>query len=230
MNPDEEVRGLHAQGITGRGVGIAIIDSFLYTDHAEYRDRLRWYDEVDGRRGDPAVWHASGVASVAVGKTVGVAPDADLYFVGLGALWSNLPTGSWLAAPARAIHSGQQQAAAIRRILAMNRRLPPGRKIRAISMSIGWGLGGHGATAAAVEEAHRAGIFVSSLELGATRYGPVRIASPEGPDRYSIAPAAGSWTIAYWAGRYALSCQQNPSMTPERFRAKVIEAPLRRED
>jgi hypothetical protein len=42
VNPDPEVRRLHAQGITGRHVGVAIIDSFLYTDHQEYRDRLRW--------------------------------------------------------------------------------------------------------------------------------------------------------------------------------------------
>jgi hypothetical protein len=31
-----------------------MIDSFLYTDHQEYRDRLRWYDEIDGRARDTA--------------------------------------------------------------------------------------------------------------------------------------------------------------------------------
>jgi subtilisin family serine protease len=123
VNPDAEVRRLHAQGITGRHVGIAIIDSFLYTDHREYGDRLRWYDEIDGRPGDPAVWHGTAVASIAVGRTVGVAPEADLYFIGLGAIWANQPIGSWLAAPARGIHTGQHQALAIRRILEMNRRL-----------------------------------------------------------------------------------------------------------
>jgi len=130
------VRRLHAQGITGRRVGIAIIDSFLYTGHQEYRDRLRWYDEIDGRQGDPAVWHG---------------------------------------------------------------------------------------TAAAVEEARRAGILVASLDLGAAPYGPVRIASAAAPDRYLTVGAAGSWSMAYWAGRYALPCQQDPSITPERFRQAVFE-------
>jgi subtilisin family serine protease len=224
VNPDPEVLRLHAQGITGQGVGIAIVDSFLYTDHQEYRDRLRWYDEIDGRRGDPAVWHSAAVASIAAGRTVGVAPDADLYFVGLGMIWSNMPIGSWLAAPSRAIHAGQHQALAIRRILEMNRRLEPDRKIRVISMSIGWGPAGLRDTAAALEEARRDGIFVSTAALDAPPYGPVRIASADAPDRYTTAVAAGSWAIAYWAGRYALACQQDPSMTPARFRETTRNA------
>ena len=223
VNPDPEVRRLHAQGITGRHVGVAIIDSFLYTDHQEYRDRLRCYDEVDGRSGDPAVWHGTAVASIAVGRTVGVAPEAELYFIGLGVIWANQPIRSWFAAPARAIHAGQHQALAIRRILEINRRLEPDRKIRVISMSIGWGPKWLSSTAAAVEEARRSGIMVSSLDLGAAPYGPVRIASAAAPDRYITVGAAGSWSMAYWAGRYALECQQDPSMTPERFRKTVLE-------
>ena len=35
-NPGLGVRQLHAQGVTGRGVGIAIIDRFLLVDHQEY--------------------------------------------------------------------------------------------------------------------------------------------------------------------------------------------------
>jgi subtilisin family serine protease len=65
INPDQEVRRLHAQGITGRKIGIAVIDSFLYTGHQEYCARLRWYDESDGRAGDPAVWHGTATASLA---------------------------------------------------------------------------------------------------------------------------------------------------------------------
>lgn len=223
VNPDPEVRRLHAQGIDGRHVGIAMIDSFLYTEHQEYRDRLRWYDEIDGRPSDPAVWHGTGVASLAVGRTVGVAPAADLYFVGLGVIWSNQPIGGWFAAPARAIHAGQHQALAIRRILEINRRLEPGRKIRVISMSIGWGPEWLSSTAPLVDEARRAGIMVSSLDLGAPPYGPVRIASAAAPDRYLTVGAAGSWAMAYWAGRFALACQQDPSMTPDRFRKALLE-------
>jgi len=223
VNPDPEVRRLHAQGITGRHVGVAIIDSFLYTDHQEYRDRLRWYDEIDGRPGDPAAFHGTAVASIAVGRTVGVAPEADLYFIGLGVIWANQPVGSWFAAPARAIHAGQHQALAIRRILEINRRLEPDRKIRVISMSIGWGPKWLSSTAAAVEEARRAGILVASLDLGAAPYGPVRIAGAAAPDRYITVGPAGSWSMAYWAGRYALACRQDPSMTPERFRQTIFD-------
>ena len=223
VNPDPEVRYLHAQGITGRHIGVAMIDSFLFTEHQEYRDRLRWYDEIDGRPGDPAGYHGTAVASIAVGRTVGVAPDADLYFIGLGVIWANQPFGSWFAAPSRAAHAGQHQALAIRRILEINQRLEPDRKIRVISMSIGWGPKWlRSGTAGAVDEARRAGILVSSLDLGAAPYGPVRIASAAAPDRYITVGAAGSWSMAYWAGRYALACQQDPSMTPERFRSTVL--------
>lgn len=41
LNPDEEVRRLHARGIMGRHVGIAIIDRPLLTRHQEFADRLR---------------------------------------------------------------------------------------------------------------------------------------------------------------------------------------------
>lgn len=218
VNPTEEVRRLHARGITGRGIGVAVIDSFLLTDHIEFRDRLRWYDEIDSRAADPAGWHGTATASIAVGRTVGVAPDADLYVVGLGLIWANQPIGNLFAAARRAAHTGQPQAIAIRRILELNRRLPRDRKIRAISMAIGWGPRWLSDTTAAVEEARGAGIFVSSLDLAATPVGPVRIASSAGPDRYITVDAAGSWSIAYWAGRYALACQQDPSIDPNRFR------------
>jgi hypothetical protein len=106
INPDPEVCRLHSLEIRGRRIGIAVIDSFLYTEHEKFRDRLRWYDEIDGRAGDPAVWHGTAAASLAAGRTVGVASEADVYYIGLGLIWSNQPIGSWFAAPARAVHSG----------------------------------------------------------------------------------------------------------------------------
>lgn len=112
---------------------------------------------------------------------------------------------------------GQHQGLAIRRILELNRRLEPGRKIRVISMSIGPGPRGLNDTAAAVAEARRAGIFVATWDLGGAPYGPVRIASASGPERYATVAASGSWAIAYWAGRYALECERDRAATPERF-------------
>ena len=46
-NPGLGVRSLHKEGITGRGVRIAILDQPLLVDHQEYADRLRLYEEVD---------------------------------------------------------------------------------------------------------------------------------------------------------------------------------------
>jgi subtilisin family serine protease len=211
-NPGDEVRRLHARGLTGKNVGIAIIDRFLLAGHREYADRLRWYDEIDSAPAEPAGWHATAVASIAAGRTVGVAPEADLYFVGLGMNWKGEPFGNLFFAARRAAHTGMPVALAIRRILEMNRRLEPGRKIRVISISIG------GAPPEAIAEARRAGLFVSAADLRLAPMGPVTIASPAGPDAYTTHKRpAGSWAIAWWAGRYALACQEDPSMTPERF-------------
>ncbi|MFW5850507.1 MAG: hypothetical protein ACOCXN_12150, partial [Spirochaetota bacterium] len=44
-NPGLGVQALHDRGITGRGVGIAIIDQPLLTTHEEYADRLLLYEE-----------------------------------------------------------------------------------------------------------------------------------------------------------------------------------------
>jgi hypothetical protein len=79
-NPGLGIRALHARGVTGRGVGIAIIDQALLTDHAEYGNRLKLYEEIHQMPSD-AQMHAPAVASIAVGSSVGVAPEADLYFI-----------------------------------------------------------------------------------------------------------------------------------------------------
>lgn len=86
INPGLGIRKLHRQGITGRGVGIAIIDNPLLVDHKEYVDQLRFYEE-DLEILDciplksKAHMHGPGVTSIAVGKNVGVAPEADLYYI-----------------------------------------------------------------------------------------------------------------------------------------------------
>src|SRR5688500_12818772 len=45
-NPGLGVRALHARGITGRGVAIAVIDQPLLVQHQEYAGRLRLYEDV----------------------------------------------------------------------------------------------------------------------------------------------------------------------------------------
>jgi hypothetical protein len=81
-NPGLGVRGPHERGITGRGVGIAIVDQPLLIEHREYAGRLRLYEEIEIGPSEPSSMHGPAVASLAVGRTIGVAPEADLYYIG----------------------------------------------------------------------------------------------------------------------------------------------------
>jgi hypothetical protein len=155
-NPGLGVRSLHAKGITGRGVGIAIIDNPLLTDHQEYAERLRLYEEDNVRSEAPAHMHGPAVASIAVGKTVGVAPEADLYYIGRWAMDTDGAAGGQPSV------TFKYEAEAIQRILQINEQLPPDRKIRVISISFGWGFGQRGylEVAAAAQKAKAAGMLV----------------------------------------------------------------------
>ncbi len=153
-NPGLGIRRLHEQGITGRGVGVAIIDQTLLVDHQEYAGQLRLYEEMDDVRDGwlEAQMHGAAVASTAVGKTVGVAPDADLYYI------ATTDCGARAGEPI----DFSCRAQSIRRILEVNEQLPADRKIRVISISYGWtpDSKGYDEIAAAAEEAKAAGMFV----------------------------------------------------------------------
>ncbi|MGB7539280.1 MAG: S8 family serine peptidase [Anaerolineales bacterium] len=159
-NPGLGIRALHALGITGRGVGIAIIDQTLVADHREYAGRLRLYEEVGYGLDSPASMHGPAVASIAVGKTVGVAPEADLYFIA-----DSMCTGENSDSADYAC-----LAKSVRRIMDINQSLPEGRKIRVLSISIGWGpdAKGYEEIMDAVRAANAAGIFVVTTSLEVT--------------------------------------------------------------
>lgn len=246
-NPGLGVRSLHALGITGRGVGIAIIDQELLVEHQEYADRLRFYEKIGSSQDKGmASMHAAAVASIAVGKTVGVAPEADLYFI-------DGFTGKCFGVPTL-YHCLAQS---IRRILEINAELPEGAKIRAISISRGHKPGDEGSDdwEAAIQEAEQAGILVANVNekfggLGREplanpddfqSYGPGLFwesyfyenprrmpvstpmdsrttASPTGASDYVYYRVGGmSWSAPYVAGVYALAAQVDPTITPERF-------------
>jgi membrane protease YdiL (CAAX protease family) len=197
-NPGLGVRQLHARGVTGRGVGIAIIDSFLLVDHREYGRQLRWYEELPGIRSLlkpsldlPAHMHGPGVAALAVGKTVGVAPDADLYFIAAD-----------VDDPRRLFWQAHFFAQGIRRIVEVNRTLPPERKIRAISISMGWGpeCPGYADVTAAVNEAAREGIALFALFIDGGFEALGR--PPESdPDRFDSYGPASRWAAEFYDGR-----------------------------
>lgn len=156
-SPGLNIDKLHKEGITGKGIGIAIIDQALLVDHIEYKDNLKLYEEIHWPNSE-AQMHGPAVASIAVGKTIGVAPDADLYYIAEqhGEFKNNSFEWDfiWLAK-------------SIERILEVNETLPEGRKIRVISISVGWDESrkGYKEVAAAVEEAKKQGIFVVSSSL-----------------------------------------------------------------
>ncbi len=151
-NPGLGLRELHARGNDGNGVGIAIIDQGLLTGHTEYAGRLTWYEEITHNLFDNnTAFHASAVSSIAAGKSIGVAPGADLYFISSndvflrGMIWQ--------------LH---YYAMGIRRVIEVNKFLPADRKIRVISISIGSnppGMAGSNDFSAAVRDAEAEGIY-----------------------------------------------------------------------
>jgi hypothetical protein len=199
-DPGLGVRALHKEGITGKGVNIAILDQTLLVDHVEYKDRLRLYEEI--HCGDPqAQMHGPAVTSIAAGKTVGVAPGADVYYIaethGHGG-----PDGFQF--------DFTYLARAIDRIREINQKLPEGRKIRALSISVGWEPQNRGFAEAnaAVERAQSDGIFVISMSLRRTSGGRFILGglgrSPlDDPDALSSVKPGQWWTDIFYTGKYA---------------------------
>ena len=201
-DPGLGMKYLHAKGITGRGVGIAIIDQTLLVDHQEYADRLRVYEEAadvtDGWLGTSM--HAPAVASIAVGKTVGVAPEADLYFIASGGCNGDANIQNF---------DFSCLAKDVLRVIAINQGLPEGRKIRVLSMSIGWvsGQKGYQEITAAVDQAEAAGIFVVSSSLSATygfHFQGMGRDPQSGPDRFNSYLPGYWWAQQFYSGKYNL--------------------------
>jgi len=162
-DPGLGIRSLHNEGITGTGVGIAIIDQTLLVDHVEYKDNIRVYEEDDDITGGwlNTQMHGPAVASIAVGKTTGVAPDADLYYIATGDCGGSTSIEDL---------DFSCRAKAIQRIVEINKTLPTNKKIRVLSMSIGWvpESKGYNEINAALNEAKKEGIFVISSSLDLT--------------------------------------------------------------
>lgn len=197
-DPGLGVKAVHDRGITGKGIGIAIIDQTLLVDHIEYKDRIRVYEEAaditDGWL--ETQMHGPAVASIAVGRTVGVAPEADLYYIA---------TGDCGGATTMADMDFSCRAKAIRRIVEINATLPADRKIRVLSLSWSWKptYKGYDEMVAAVNEAKTAGIFVISTNLDETYglafhgLGRDPLADPNSPESYF--PGIW-WANAFYSG------------------------------
>ena len=161
-DPGLGIRNLHEQGITGKGVKLAIIDQPL-SPHQEYNDRIIHNEDINCRKMGMhnAQMHGASVASIAVGKDIGVAPDADLVYF---SAWQNTkdpqyvekykenlqrilndPDSNWnteyIKQKLTDIENGKQiqtnkpYTDAINRILELNKKLPDNEQISIISVS-----------------------------------------------------------------------------------------------
>lgn len=195
INPGLNVRELHKKGITGRGVGIGIIDQTLLVDHQEYRDRLKLYEEIHNSTQPAfAMMHGPAVASIAVGKSVGVAPESDLYYIA--------ETHGTYSKEGRFEWDFTWVAKSIDRLLEINKTLPADKKIRVISISVGWSKGqnGYDEVNAAVKRADADRVFVISTAIQETHglffHGLGR--DPNKNPDLNASYTAGSW----WARRF----------------------------
>jgi hypothetical protein len=199
-NPGLGIQTLHESGITGANVGIAIIDQPLLVDHIEYAERMRLYEEINIAPDTESQMRSSAVTSIAAGKTTGVAPGADLYYI---ATWTGeRGTGG---KNDFTINFGYY-ARAIQRIVQINKQLPEDRKIRVISIQVGWSAEQPGYTeiTAAVEAAKAAGIFVISSNLKKTHgfklNGLERLPMVDPGDPNAYEPGSG-WADRFYGGK-----------------------------
>ncbi len=121
-NPGLGVRALHEQGITGKGVNVAIIDQNLVAilDHPEFKGKIaRYYDTGTKQPKNESSMHGPAVASLLVGEQIGTAPEATLFYAA---------APSWTG-------DAQYYADALDWIIDQSEQLPEGQKIRVVSVS-----------------------------------------------------------------------------------------------
>lgn len=240
MNPGLGVRALHANGITGQGVTVAIIDQSVILDHPEFKGKIIKYHDFGAAEEGKGSMHGPAVTSLLVGENIGTAPGASVYYAAVP---------SWFL-------DAQYYADALDWIIAENVKLPDDQKIRVVSVSsIPSGMWSEyknqEAWDAAYERALKEDILVLDVtyEHGYTNpctldmYDPDNVAkcvpqwngptdSPhkriyvpmshrsmaiENDDRmlsYQYVGLGGlSWTVPYLSGVLAMGWQVNPTLT-----------------
>ncbi|MCL2772975.1 MAG: S8 family serine peptidase [Oscillospiraceae bacterium] len=243
-NPGLGVRALHDQGITGKGVSVAIIDQAMTINHPEYNGKIIQYVNL-GNTKSTVSFHGPLVTSLLVGGNIGTAPGAKVYYYA---------TERYIGDKGDALAIVE----AIDMIIETNKSLPDSEKIRVISISAAPTLLGDGTRVPytngdqyleGVKRAKEAGILVldASVEngiIGACRYdfenpedvtlckgtnywGKKEILAPmcyrtvaeesiEGEYSYVHLGDGGlSSAIPYAAGVLAMGWQVNPKLTPD---------------
>lgn len=117
---------LHRKGYDGQGVAVAVIDQNLLVNHREYDRNLIWYEEDSFWQNENASDHGTAIASLLVGRTLGIAPRAKLFHF---AVAYKIKDGRLDALPF---------ADALEKIIELNSKVPSFAKIRAVSISRGF--------------------------------------------------------------------------------------------
>lgn len=202
MNPGLGVRALHAEGLDGAGISVGIIDQPMLLDHWEYTAKIGDYISFD--RESASSMHGPAVAGILAGTLTGVAPGATLYF---------------------AAHTGGGDAGGftygLQWMLEHNRKLPPAKRIRVVSVSATPGGPNSPFTMntdlwdKAVEAAEREGVVVLD---GSPERGFVHTAWLKGADREdpaSWAPGFPSDPPSSWPNH--ILAPASPRTTAEQY-------------
>ena len=122
-NPGLNINKLHRDGITGKGISVAIFDKPINKNHKEIKDKIV-YIPVDSRytkefQKNRIHFHGIGCASILCGETTGVAPDVKLYYF----------------AVADDANNSYNYCLALEKLFIINDTLPENRKIKIVSIS-----------------------------------------------------------------------------------------------
>jgi len=254
MNPGLGVRELHQQGITGKGINVAIIDQPTYLVHPEFAGKIVAYHDT-GCETDESSMHGPAVASLLVGTNCGTAPDARVYYAA---------APSWK-------RDAAYYAKGLDWIIAQNEKLPEAEKIRVVSVSASpnqsswanrqmWDEACGRAEAAGImvldctNNSHRG--FIGRCWYNARVPESVAQCNPWAPPNkefrgkpmetdilvpscprttaeeydkgdcsYQYCGKGGlSWSIPYCAGVLAMGWQIRPDLTPEQMRELILKS------
>lgn len=181
-NPGLGIRELHQKRIDGHGIKVAIIDQSLSSEtgelmlHSEYASKIIDYKEFGDTKDEGISMHGPAVVSLLIGKTCGVAPEAELVY--------------------RATPSGRDfnyKADALLDIIEFNKTLPIESRVRVVSCSIGYAEEksepGLKRWIEAIKKAEAGGIIVSDVgnRAGVDYIGGGTIDDKDSPENYSRA-------------------------------------------
>ena len=135
-------------------MNVGIIDGRLLADHEEFKDNIVVYEEIFDMD-SPAHYHGTPITSILCGKDVGVAPEANIYYI------------AYLEEDTDYEEGYVHLANAIERMVEINKALPEDNKIKVLSISSGWDPESKNAEAIynAIEKAEAENIFVVTARL-----------------------------------------------------------------